>query len=114
MPQLAGETGEPLAPHAATVDPLCVHELSGEASPGSPARVQSVARGAEMMPDHACPYENVGNKSNIEIRGKKCVQWRLIYLPVLGQRSLASSRTLGTFAAVLPQPTEYEPYYGDT
>jgi hypothetical protein len=28
--------------------------------------------------DHDCPYENAGSNSNIEIRGKRCKQLRLI------------------------------------
>src|ERR1035441_9004246 len=47
---------------------------------GSPACVQSIARLGASVPDHACPYENVGNKSKIKIRGERCQQARLIYL----------------------------------
>src|SRR6266849_2906162 len=69
-PQVEGETGLPLVPQGAVVDPDCVHEPSGGTPPGSPACVQSVARWLEMMRP-ACPYEGAGNNNDIEIRGNK-------------------------------------------
>src|SRR5271157_794523 len=65
---------------------------------GSPAWLQSIARLDARMPDHAWPYESVENKSNIEIRGKRCKEARLICLwpPTIAfyvvRRSLAAQR----------------------
>jgi hypothetical protein len=78
IPQLEGDVGLLLLPQVDIVDPDCVHGPLGMESPGNPACVQSAARSAEMIPDHACPNENVENNSNIEIRGDRCEQARLI------------------------------------
>ena len=52
--------------------------------PGSPACVQSVARGGAKMPDHACPYGNVVDNINVKIGGKDA-NGGLIYLwPLTG------------------------------
>src|ERR1051325_5965616 len=48
--------------------------------PGTPAFVQSTPLAGSKMPDHACPYETAEKSSSIEIRGKRCVSARLIYL----------------------------------
>src|SRR5271169_6537323 len=76
-------------PDGLMVDPHCVRvggvQGFGVVSPsgrvaGSPAFPQFIARLDASMPDHACPCESVENNSNIEIRGNRCAQWRLIYL----------------------------------
>jgi len=76
-------------PEGLSVGPHCVlaggvHGF-GVVSPsgkvaGSPALDQSIARLEASMFDHACPYESAGSNSNIEIRGNRYAQSRLIYL----------------------------------
>src|SRR5580698_915272 len=65
MPQVEGETGEPLDPHGEIVAPACVHDASGGTSPGRPAWVQSVARAGEITPDHAWPKHGEASRQKI-------------------------------------------------
>lgn len=75
---------------------------------GSPALLQSIARLFARMPDHACPYESAGNNSNIEIRGNRCEQSRLIYflasdlLHAWYRYATRSARHEGTLASDRP------------
>ena len=67
-------------PNGLRVDPHCVRvggvqgfdvvSPSGKVA-GSPALPQSIARLDASVPDHACPYDNPENNSNIEIRGEQ-------------------------------------------
>ncbi len=63
MPQADADTGEPLAPHGAIVDPDCVHEASGGTSPGKPAYApQFAARAGAIIPDQAWPKQGTESK----------------------------------------------------